>query len=42
MDNYAWGDKPRNRAAVFVTVGGNKNVIGVTEELADYLVVGMI
>ena len=33
---YAWGDKPRNRAAV-VTIGDNKkNVIGVTEELADY------
>ncbi len=33
---YAWGDKPRNRAAV-VTIGDNKeNVIGATEELANY------
>ena len=33
---YAWGDKPRNRAAV-VAIGDNKkNVIGITEEIANY------
>ena len=33
---YAWGDKPRNRAAV-VTIGDNKeNVIEATEILANY------
>ena len=33
---YAWGDKPRNRAAV-VTIGDDKkNVIDATEELANY------
>ena len=33
---YAWGDKPRNRAAVVVTGDHKKNVVEATEILADY------